>query len=236
MAMQDSGQDAGSTPGRLKVWDPWIRLVHWAIVLLIPFSWWTAETSRFDLHFLSGYAILALVLFRIAWGFVGSDTARFARFLKSPVEALVHLGHVRRREAPVDVGHNAAGGWMVVALLALLLTQATTGLFADDEILNRGPLARHVDEASSGLATSIHIRVFWGIVGCAVLHILAVIAYRLVLGRDLVKPMVTGRLEAPGIHRMAPPRMGNAVLAIALLAASAAFVWWISTLKPDSMF
>lgn len=229
-------QEGGGPEARIKVWDPWIRLTHWAIVLLLPLSWWTAETSRFDLHFLSGYTILALVLFRIAWGFVGSDTARFLRFVKSPVEALVHLGHVRRREAPVDIGHNAAGGWMVLALLGLLLVQATSGLFADDLIFTRGPLARRVEEAWSSLATSIHLRVFWVIVGFAVLHVLAVIAYRVVLGRNLVKPMVTGSLQGPGLDPATAPRMGSPVLAILLMAAMAAFVWWISTLKPASMF
>lgn len=231
-----AAQARGGPTGRLEVWDPWIRLTHWAIVLLLPISWWTAETSRFDLHFLSGYAILALVLFRIAWGVVGSDTARFARFLRGPVAALAHLRHLRRREAPVDVGHNAAGGWMVLLLLALLLVQAGSGLFADDLIFTRGPLARRVEEAWSSLATSVHLRVFWVIVAFAVLHVLAVLAYRLLLGRNLVKPMVTGRLEAPGLDHVAPPRMGSPVLALALLAVAAAFVWWISTLRPASIF
>jgi len=220
----------------LKVWDPWVRLTHWAIALLLPFSWWTAETSRHDLHFLSGYAILTLVLFRIAWGLVGSETARFGHFLKSPVAALRHLSHLRRREAPVDVGHNAAGGWMVLALLLLLLVQAAAGLFADDLIFTRGPLARRVDEAWSSLATSIHLRVFWVIVALAVLHVLAVAAYRVLLGRNLVRTMLTGSLVLPDGQQAAAPRLGSPVLALALLAASGGFVWWISTLRPASMF
>ncbi|WP_270933747.1 cytochrome b/b6 domain-containing protein [Falsiroseomonas oryzae] len=228
--------ERGVSGGRLKVWDPWVRLTHWAIVLLLPFSWWTAETSRFDLHFLSGYAILSLVLFRIAWGIVGSDTARFARFLKGPVAAMRHLAHLRRREAPVDIGHNAAGGWMVLLLLGLLLVQAIAGLFSDDLIFTRGPLARRVDEAWSSLATSVHLRVFWVIVACAVLHILAVVAYRVLLGRNLVRPMVTGVLQAPGLDRAPPPRMGSPLLALVLLAGASTFSWWISTLAPLSAF
>lgn len=217
----------------VKVWDPWVRITHWAIALLIPLSWWSAETSRFELHFLSGYSILALVLFRILWGFVGSETARFARFVKGPGAALRHLAHLRRRDAPVEIGHNAAGAVMVVLLLALVLAQAATGLFADDAIMTRGPLARRVGEAWSDLATRLHLRLFWVILGCVALHVLAVLAYRLLLGRDLVKPMITGRMQAPGA---APPRMGHPLLAVALLAGSAGFVWWISTLKPASLF
>lgn len=223
-------------PNVLRVWDPWVRLTHWTIALLLPVSWWTAETSRYDLHFLSGYAILTLVLFRIAWGLFGSETARFGHFLKSPAAALRHLAHVRRGDAPVDVGHNAAGGWMVLALLLLLLIQAVAGLFADDLIFTRGPLARRVDEAWSGLATSVHLRVFWVIIAFAVLHVLAVAAYRVLLGRNLIRPMLTGRMVLPDGQRAVPPRLGSPILALALLMASGGFVWWLSTLKPASMF
>ncbi|NKC33951.1 cytochrome b/b6 domain-containing protein [Falsiroseomonas selenitidurans] len=217
-----------STPStglrRLKVWDPWIRLVHWGIVLLLPISWWSAETHRFDLHVLAGYTMLTLLLFRIAWGLVGSHTARFRNFLASPLEGLRHLLHFRRR-APVEIGHNAAGGWMVLVLLGLLLAQAGSGLFADDEIFTRGPLARAVDSGTSALATAMHLRVFWVIVAAAVLHVLAIIAYRVLRGQNLVTPMITGALRLPVVYRGPVPRMGSNWLALALLAAAAAAVW-----------
>lgn len=219
---------------KLRVWDPWVRLTHWGVAILLPLSWWSAEFGRFDLHVLSGYAILTLVLFRLAWGLLGSETARFARFLKGPAAALRHLLHLRRRDAPPEIGHNAAGGWMVVALLALLLVQAGTGLFADDQVLTRGPLARRVDEAWSDIATSVHLRVVWAIVALAVIHVLAVLAYRLLAGRDLVRPMITGAMPSP--PGAAAPRMGNNLLAAALLAAAAGLVWWISTLAPARLF
>jgi cytochrome b len=213
---------------RLKVWDPWIRLVHWSIVLLIPLSYWSAVTHRFEIHVLSGYAMLALLLFRMAWGFLGSQTARFGQFLKSPVEALRHFGHFRRRQAAVEIGHNAAGGWMVLVMLLLLLAQATSGLFADDEIFTRGPLAREVGTETSALATSVHLRVFWFIVAAAVLHILAILAYRVVRGQNLVGPMITGALRLPIVYRGPQPRMGSNLLAVALLALAVAAVWGIS--------
>lgn len=234
--MATDGSTTARAGGQIKVWDPWIRLVHWAIVLLIPFSWWTAKTARFDLHFLSGYTILALLLFRIAWGFVGSDTARFTAFLKSPLEGLRHLAQFRRGPDGVEIGHNAAGGWMVLVLLLAMLTQAATGLFADDAIFTRGPLARRVDESWSDLATRIHLRVAWAIVAFAVLHVLAVLAYRLVRRQDLVRPMLTGRIEVPARYDGPRPRMGSPLLAVVLLAVAAGFVWWISTLAPASMF
>jgi cytochrome b len=219
---------------RLRVWDPWVRLVHWGVALLLPVSWWSAETSRYDLHVQSGYAILTLVLFRLAWGLVGSETARFAGFVKGPRAIRAHLSHLRHRQVPVEVGHNAAGAVMVLVLLGLLLIQALSGLFADDLIFTRGPLARRVDEAWSSLATSVHLRAYWGILGCAVVHVLAVAAYRIVGRRRLVQPMLTGAMLAPA--GTPAPRMGSNLLALALLSGAAGCVWWISTLKPASIF
>jgi hypothetical protein len=103
-------------------------------------------------------------------------------------------------------------------------------LFADDEIFTRGPLARSVDQATSALATSVHLRVFWVIVGVVVLHVLAVAAYRLLRGQDLVRPMLTGWLLLPDGQRVDEPRLGHPLLALALLAASAAAVWGITRL------
>ena len=140
----------------VKVWDGWVRLFHWSIVLLFAVSVISAKTGRMGWHMLSGYAALALLLFRIGWGFAGSDTARFSRFLRSPIAAFRHLRHLHRREPDTEIGHNAAGGWMVLLLLALLLAQAVTGLFADDEILTQGPLAQYASERWVHRMTGLH--------------------------------------------------------------------------------
>ncbi|HEV7264559.1 MAG TPA: cytochrome b/b6 domain-containing protein [Falsiroseomonas sp.] len=228
--------ERGAPIERLAVWDPWVRLVHWALVVLLPFSWWAAENGLFRLHFLSGYTILTLVVFRIAWGFVGSETARFGSFLRGPAAALRHFAHLRDRAAPPEVGHNAAGGWVVILLLALLLAQTTSGLFADDLIFNRGPLARAVNEGWSSLASSVHLTVFWAIVGGAALHILAVIAYRVLFGRNLVRAMITGRLAVRATPRMRPPRMAGKLRGLVLLALSAALVFVIASRAPLPAF
>ena len=217
---------------RVKVWDGWIRLVHWGIVVLIGVSWWTMRTNRAELHYLSGYAVLTLLLFRLAWGVAGSDTARFARFLRSPVAALRHLSHLRRREPDTEIGHNAAGGWMVLVLLGLLLVQAASGLFANHEpgmtYDAHGPLALRVSDSTSAWLTGIHHRNFYLILAAAGLHVLAVLAYRVLKGQDLVRPMLTGFKSLPA--RLAPPRMGSPVLAAAFLTAAALAVWGISRL------
>ena len=124
------------------------------------------------------------------------------------------------------MGHNPAGGWMVVVLLGLLLTQAVTGLFTDDQIFTRGPLAREVSGAWSDLAGSIHIRTIWFIGAAIVAHILAIIWYRVSLGHDLVQAMMIGTKPMPSGTRA--PRMAHPVLALVLLGASAGFVNWLS--------
>lgn len=220
MGAPDSAQDRASLV-RVKVWDGWIRLVHWGLVALLGLSWWSAETGRMELHMLSGEVILALLLFRLAWGIVGSDTARFSRFLRSPIEGLRHLRHLHRREPDTEMGHNAAGGWMVLALLALLLAQAGSGLFTDDGILTRGPLARAVPPDVADAARSTHLLAFDLILVAVGLHILAVLAYAALKRQDLVRPMVTGFKRLPASMAARAPRLGNPWLALLLLAAAA---------------
>jgi cytochrome b len=112
--------DVSPQTAPVRIWDAPIRLFHWALVILVGCAWLTQEFGRMELHFLCGYSILTLLLFRLAWGFAGSDTARFSRFLKSPFAALRHLANLHRREPDTEIGHNAAGGWMVLLMLGLL--------------------------------------------------------------------------------------------------------------------
>jgi cytochrome b len=209
------------------VWDGWVRLVHWGIAALLVVSYATARLHWMDWHMRSGYAVLTLVLFRLAWGFVGSDTARFERFLRSPLEGLRHLREFRRREPDVEAGHNAAGGWMVLALLGLLAVQAGTGLFTYDQIFTYGPLARQVSADWRDWLSSIHLANFDLILAAVVLHVVAIVAYRYVKGHRLVAAMVSGRKTLPA--HVGQPRLGSPWLALTLLAASAALVSWISS-------
>ena len=119
------------TLGRTDPADPRLdaptRLFHWAIVVLLGVSWLAASQGWMTIHFASGYCVIALLLFRFAWGFIGSETSRFARFLKSPMAVLRHLAHLHHREPDTEIGHNAAGGWMVLLMLVLLVLQVGTG-------------------------------------------------------------------------------------------------------------
>jgi cytochrome b len=212
----------------MRVWDAPIRLFHWVLVVLIGFSWLTQEMGWMQWHLLSGYTMLALLLFRIAWGFVGSETARFRHFLKSPIAGFRHLAEFHRRVPDTEIGHNAAGGWMVLVMLVLLLVQVVTGLFNNDDISTEGPLMHHVSKATSDYLGHIHEVNFALIEIVIVLHLVAITAYAVVRRQNLVRPMITGKKRMPGAMRA--PRMASPLLAVVLLivaaAAVAALVRW----------
>ncbi len=212
----------------VRVWDAPTRLFHWSVVLLLITSWTTQEQGWMGLHLLSGYTLGALLLFRLLWGLFGSETARFRRFLRSPLEGLRHLRHFGRREPDTEVGHNAAGGWMVLALLGLLAAQVLTGLCANDDVLTQGPLADRVGKDWSDWLTGLHGRVFLVIEFAVLLHVLAVLAYAAVRGHDLVRPMLTGWKHLPQETR--PPVLRSSWLALLLLALAAGTAWAVVAL------
>ncbi len=206
----------------IRVWDVPIRLFHWAIVILLGTSWLTESRGWMELHFLSGYTILALLLFRLAWGFAGSDTARFSRFLKSPLTALRHLSRLHRREPDTEIGHNAAGGWMVLVMLAMLAVQVSTGLCANDDGDTEGPLFSYVGKDWSDWLSHIHAVNFSLIKIAVVLHVLAILIYATVKRHDLVRPMITGRKHLPS--GMAAPALASPMRALVFLVIAGGVV------------
>lgn len=207
----------------MRIWDLPIRLFHWVLVCLIGFSWITYKQGWMDWHVISGYTILSLLLFRVVWGFIGSDTARFTFFLKSPLEALRHLSHLHRREPDTEIGHNAAGGWMVLVMLGLLFAQAITGLGSNDDISVEGPLATRLGKDLSDQVTSLHrlgSNLILAVIG---MHILAIVTYAALKRHNLVRPMITGKKRLPGATRA--PRMASPVLAAGVYIVAAAVVF-----------
>lgn len=223
-------------PVPVKVWDGWTRLFHWSIALLFVASVVTAKTGLMGWHMLSGYAALGVLVFRVIWGLVGSDTARFARFLRSPLLALRHVAHIGRREPDREIGHNPAGGWMALAMILLLLAQVVTGLFADDDVLTQGPLAQYASERTVRQMTGLHFRIVNLLYVAVALHLAAVLAYRVLKGQDLVGPMVTGVKRLPPEAAKAAPEMGSRRAAIGLAVIAAAFTWLIARLGPPIFF
>ena len=217
---------------RLPVWDAPLRLFHWALAALVTFSFVTGQVGGAWMawHMRSGYALLALLLFRIGWGFFGGETARFASFLRGPAAIRGYLEAVAGGRYPQIAGHNPLGGWAVLALLAVVLLQAISGLFVDDEISNQGPLVAKVSGAWVARMTSLHGINRWLVLGAVIVHLAAIAAYRVFFRRDLVSPMVTGLAEVAEGTRA--PRPGSILAAAAWLAACAAAIYGLVMVYP----
>jgi cytochrome b len=218
---------------RIPVWDLPVRAFHWALAVLVVFSFATGKTGGawMEWHLKSGYAILALLLFRIAWGFAGSQTARFSAFVRLPRAAIDYVrARLGGRDAPL-LGHNPLGGWAVVAMLAVLLLQTGTGLFSDDEISTQGPLAAKVSNALVSRMSAIHSWNEWAIVGLVLLHVAAIAFYRLVWRVRLVGPMVHGRVVVDEASIEAP-RMRHGGIALAIFVLACAAVYYLVVIYP----
>jgi cytochrome b len=177
-----------------------------------------------ETHALFGYAVLALLLFRLAWGLVGSETARFASFVRGPGAALAHLRSLfRRGAAERHVGHNEAGGYAVLALLLLLIVQAVSGLFLYDEEIYWAPLNAWVSEETAQFLGWLHDVTFDLLLVLIAIHVAAVILYLLVKRLDLIRPMLGGRIALPQAARA--PRIAPLPLAFGLAIAAALAVW-----------
>jgi len=226
---------ADKSGSKIRVWDAPVRLFHWTLVLLMVVSYFTGHWGGdwMKVHFWSGYAILTLLIFRIAWGFVGSTTARFSNFVKRPMAALGHLRELMSKHGPYDAGHNPMGGAMVVVLILAVLAQAATGLFSADTDTGvvSGPLAGKIADAAVEKITIFHHLWINVLLVLAALHVVAVLVYLVWKRHNLVRAMVTG--EKP-VEDVVPP--GQSVprlvfasgrLAISLLIASAALVYFI---------
>ncbi len=207
----------------MRVWDAPTRLFHWAVVVLMTFSYVCAMKEWNQLHFLSGYTVLTLLLFRVAWGFVGSETSRFRNFLRSPATALAHLAAFGKKEPDTEIGHNAAGGWMVLAMLLALFVQVGTGLFSNNDIDAKGPLAHWVSKGTSDWLSGVHAISFYVLLALVVLHIGVIIAYAVFKRHDLVRAMVSGKKRLPANLRQ--PRFASPLLAACILAVAAGAVW-----------
>lgn len=211
--------------GRVGIWDLAVRICHWSFVLLIPAMWWTAENHEMGWHMRLGIVLLALLVFRVLWGFFGSSTARFSRFVRGPGAVIAYFRNLSQPHEPV-IGHNPAGGWSVMALLGAMILQVVLGLFSGDPFDGAtGPLNELVGVTAADTMTELHETFFNVLIALVALHV-AAIAFYLVVKRDnLVRPMVTGKRSVPaGLEGYAPvPAWRGAVCALIALGMA----WWI---------
>jgi cytochrome b len=193
---RDPVKDASVPSGRISVpvWDLPTRVFHWLLVISVLVAWITAEQSGvgFVLHKLAGYAIGAALIFRVIWGFVGSPHSRFDDFVRPWSEVAAHLRMLLRLHPPHSIGHNAIGGWMIVALLADLTVIVATGLFAASRRF-AGPLADMITLTVARSVGGLHEFAFNVLLVLVTIHILGVVTDMALNRENLVGSMWSGR-------------------------------------------
>lgn len=221
------------------VWDLPTRLSHWALAITVTGAWLTGELGPIDRiwHMRLGYAALVIVAFRLLWGLLGGHHARFASFLPKLKETIAYLPTVFSRKPSPHAGHNPLGVLSVIALLAVIAIQATTGLFADDDIFARGPFASSVSAGMSDQATAIHVRLPSIILALVLLHLLAIAYYSFWKGSDLARAMITGKKTVPALaadRGIEASRLeGRLWLALVIVALLALALWAALTYLPQ---
>lgn len=186
---------------QVKVWDVPVRVFHWTLVAGFVAAYLSAEMHKLVVHVWVGYALVALLLFRLVWGFTGNQYARFKSFIFTPQQTLDYLRSLRSGHAKHYYGHNPAGALMVFALLALLLAIFGTGLVTLAVIDFEGPLLFLANDVSDETAYLFRHAHDW-MVNIALLliplHLLGVLGGSLQHKENLVRAMVTGmKAKAP---------------------------------------
>lgn len=207
----------------VRVWDLPTRLFHWLLAALVVAMVVTAKVggNGMEWHLRLGHAVLALLVFRLAWGFLGGRWSRFGAFVRGPSSVMRYL----RGASPPEhrVGHSPLGGLAVLALLGTLLLQVGTGLLSDDDIAFAGPLTRYASGELVTSATAYHKGIGqWLVLGLVLLHLVAILVYQFAQRDDLIGPMLGGDKQ---LSEMQPPSLdGLAQRLLALLLATLAAV------------
>lgn len=177
------------------IWDIPTRLFHWLLAIGFGVQWLTGEflDNAIEWHFYIGYGLLGLVLFRIVWGFIGTQYAKFSQFLASPSNALEYAKTLHVKHSPVHASHNPLGGWVVVVMLLLIGLQAVSGLFVSDEIFSEGPYYSVASSTVKAVMAFIHFNLFNLLLGIVALHIVAVFVYQFYKKQPLVNAMFHGK-------------------------------------------
>jgi len=213
-------------PHQIRVWDLPTRLFHWLIVIFVVISFTTGMVGGnwMSYHLKSGYITLTLLIFRLSWGFWGGRYSRFVSFVHGPIAVMRYAKTLLRKDTPKLLGHNPMGGWSVMAMLAALLVQVGTGLFANDDIATQGPLYGWVSKSTSDWLTGIHIFNKGVILFLVSLHLSAVLFYILIKHDNLIVPMVTGLRPWSEDAPSSIYKIWQAVLTAAL---SITVVYWV---------
>jgi cytochrome b len=184
----------------VNVWDLATRIFHWSLVLLFIAAWVTIENRMMEAHEYIGHTLLALLLFRVIWGVIGSTTARFSHFITNPLKALGYLKLSLSLRSPHSTGHNPAGGWMVVIMLLFIGFQVLSGMYANDDLGFSGALSDSVSKSMSDTFTQLHALNFQLLIALVWIHLVAVFFYVLVKNEHLIKAMFSGKKPSTQIN------------------------------------
>ncbi|NTV70455.1 MAG: cytochrome B [Azonexaceae bacterium] len=199
---------------KILVWDWPVRLGHWLMVVGFILAWLTSESETWRLvHAFSGSVVIAVALFRLPWGFIGSRYARFVDFVRGPTSVVDYLRSLIRLEPAHHTGHNPAGGWAIVLLLALGIATGIVGWAMYNELGGEW-----LEDLHEGLAATMLTVVF--------IHVAGVISGSLLHGENLVRAMITGRKQ--GSPEEAIPS-ARPLAAIFLLVWVGAASWWLAS-------
>lgn len=216
------------------IWDVWIRLFHWSLAVAVIFLLISGETGWqfFEWHRLVGEGVLVLVLFRLCWSLLGSGNASLIALIASPRQVLHHLRGLITGKVSAERGHNAAGGYAVLLMLALVGFQALSGLFiADEDELINGVFFGALSSSVSEQLYSLHLLNAHFIQAVVALHVIMVFLYLIRAGCNLIFPMLTGRMQWPVDTPLPDYKSGLTLVGLLLfgglvLLASWLFSWW----------
>jgi len=212
----------------VRVWDLPTRIFHWILAFFVVALLVTAKIggSAMKWHFLLGYGVLTLLLFRLVWGLVGGHWSRFSSFHFAPDKLSRYLrGHT---DHSVLVGHNPLGSFSVLAMLLFLLLQVATGLYSDDEIAASGPFTALVSNALVSQATYYHKEIGQFIlISLISVHIIAIFVYLLHKRQNLISPMLLGDKQVQHPTLSSRDDLKTRLAALLIVAVCAGGVIWL---------
>lgn len=182
---------------KVKVWDLPTRIFHWSLVIVFFVAYLT-EDDLLLLHVWAGYTVLALLAFRLVWGFAGNKYARFANFLCSPAKSLAYLQDVVKLNSKRYLGHNPAGSAMIVMLIIALLLTCISGLIVYAADQNLGPLAGLVNSTNEKMWEEVHEIIANFTLSLVAIHVLGVFFESVIHNENLVKAMWNGYKKTDG--------------------------------------
>lgn len=225
-AADPASNEISSEKKTVRVWDLPTRVFHWTLLVLFLVTWISheADGALFNVHAISGICVLAMVVFRLVWGFLGSRHARFSDFVRGWADVRQYVKNLLMFRPTYHVGHNPAGGWMIIALLLVLAFTALNGLFISDDGFV-GPLAGMLSPGLSHAMGDFHEGTAGFLGFLVVVHVVGILVHGFMTGENLPRAMWNGNktlpvdVDAASIGKVAWWRL------VVALAVAIAAVW-----------